>query len=134
MHVCAASVCQLVSAIWRRIEPTTVAIRVQMIWPDDNKWNLIQIDSADPRSRKAECVPAPSSFRIRSGMHANSDYVVYATAHTCSSTAQSRLCRCNVQWVCHATSNACWSGLQVVSIRINTRSTYAQDPVHVRGH
>ena len=34
-----------------------MAIRVQMFWPDDKKWYLIQIDSVDPRSRKAQCVP-----------------------------------------------------------------------------
>ncbi len=36
-----------------------MAIPVQMFWPDDKKWYLIQIDSVDPRSRKAQCVSGP---------------------------------------------------------------------------
>ena len=31
----------------------------QMFWPDDKKWYLIQIDSVDPRTRKAQCVSGP---------------------------------------------------------------------------
>ena len=31
---------------------------VQMFWPDDKKWYLIQIDSVDTGSRKSRCVPS----------------------------------------------------------------------------
>lgn len=34
---------------------TGIVPQAQMFWPDDKKWYLIQIDSVDPRTRKAQC-------------------------------------------------------------------------------
>ena len=35
--------------------------QVQVCWPDDKEWYLIQLDYVDPHSRKAQCVPGPGS-------------------------------------------------------------------------
>ena len=72
MHVqchvpaCLSTACSVISAVRLQVvgrtsprvvcTTLTPAPIVQMFWPDDKKWYLIQIDSVDPRSRKAQCV------------------------------------------------------------------------------